>query len=79
MKTKDGRKKVSGFGCQVSGKKSEVRSPKSEVGMTEPGVRSHIPGICTRRSFWILSPDSCLLTPVLKYEGDSGNVDENKG
>jgi hypothetical protein len=33
---------MSGARCLVSGKKSEVRSPKSEVGMTKHGVQSHI-------------------------------------
>ncbi len=45
--------------------------------MTKHGVQSHISR--NVHDAVILDSVSCLLSPVLKYEGDSGDVDENKG
>src|ERR1700690_3183283 len=58
-KTKDGRKKVSGFGCQVSGKKSEVRGPKSDVENPRPEIGSQISENHTQQTFCLLTPISC--------------------
>ena len=66
MKTKEGKKQVSGIRCQVSAKKSEVRSQE----------------VFGCHSFRLLTSGSRLLTPVFctsKNEGDSGDVNENKG
>ena len=56
-KNKGRGKQVSGIRCQVSGRKSEVRSPASEVSRTVCNLR--LPSILTPVS-WLPSPDSCL-------------------
>ncbi len=70
MKTKEGEKQVLGFRCQGAAKKSEVRCPASDV-----RKQSCLP--YSARPFCLLTPVSGLLP--FKYEGDSGDMYENKG
>ena len=66
MKTKEGEKQVAGIRCQVPAKKSGVRGADVQSQRRQKVCR-----------FGSSHPDSCLLN--FKNEGDSGEVDENKG
>lgn len=69
---------------EVRGPKSEIASPRSAVAgpMSEPASSDPLPAsdVGPRTSdASIPTPGSSLLSPSLKNEGDSEDVDENKG
>jgi len=74
MKTKDSEKK-----CQDSGARCQEKSPGSKVRCRADKFGSQKPDSLDINAITSLDSVSWLLSPALKNEGDSGDVDENKG